>query len=271
MKDDFYIGWQDKAPASYAHIRCLFFGSVLIASIAVVAIYTSSQEPFSDSYIRQMGMLEEHTGTIVTEPVYGLRTNENGHVKTIPLTGFGKFSAKPVIDFLKKQTDGHLKNYEITLRGTEFTYADKFWMELTEGNRSILSIRPLGAMPSRSIHYKGEITLRGEIVDPKCFFGLMKPAYKAIHRSCAIRCISGGIPPVLAIRENGKFTDYYFLTDKSDHSLSKEVLAWVGVPVEIKGELKQFDDWESIQLSEETLLGDSSGMALASGSIAICR
>lgn len=39
--------------------------------------------------------------------------------------------------------------------------------------------------------------ISGEIVDPKCFFGAMKPGEGATHRGCAVLCIEGGIPPVI--------------------------------------------------------------------------
>jgi len=40
----------------------------------------------------------------------------------------------------------------------------------------------------------------GEIVDSKCL-GVMTPGQLTTHRACAIRCISGGIPPVLHVRQ----------------------------------------------------------------------
>ena len=43
--------------------------------------------------------------------------------------------------------------------------------------------------------------VKGEIVDPKCFFGVMKPGEGKPHKDCAIRCILGGIPPVLKVTD----------------------------------------------------------------------
>ncbi len=42
----------------------------------------------------------------------------------------------------------------------------------------------------------------GELVDTKCFLGVMRPATGKVHRACAIRCLSGGAPPGLLVRDD---------------------------------------------------------------------
>lgn len=49
----------------------------------------------------------------------------------------------------------------------------------------------------------GETTLKGEIVDSKCYLGVMNPGNLKAHRACAINCIQGGVPPVLLVRDGG--------------------------------------------------------------------
>jgi hypothetical protein len=44
------------------------------------------------------------------------------------------------------------------------------------------------------------VSLRGEIVDSKCFLGVMTPGERTVHRECAVRCLSGGITPMLSFR-----------------------------------------------------------------------
>ena len=39
-------------------------------------------------------------------------------------------------------------------------------------------------------------TLIGEIVDSKRYLGVMNPGNGKVHRDCAVRCLSGGIPPI---------------------------------------------------------------------------
>src|SRR5947207_1819862 len=84
----------------------------------------------------------------------------------------------------------------------------------------------------------GRRTLVGEIVDSKCFLGVMNPGQLTPHRACAIRCISGGVPPVLVVRQkNGPAI--YLLLVASD---GKPVLDIVAEPVEITGEVEREGD-----------------------------
>ena len=47
--------------------------------------------------------------------------------------------------------------------------------------------------------------LTGELVDTKCWLGVMRPSSGKVHRACAVRCLAGGVPPGLAVRgEEGK-------------------------------------------------------------------
>jgi hypothetical protein len=43
----------------------------------------------------------------------------------------------------------------------------------------------------------GAFTLVGEIVDSKCYLGIMNPGETNPHRECAALCIRGGIPPLI--------------------------------------------------------------------------
>jgi hypothetical protein len=57
----------------------------------------------------------------------------------------------------------------------------------------------------------GLIKIKGEIIDPKCYFGVMKPGEGKPHRDCAIRCILGGITPMLAVKNEQGDANYYLL------------------------------------------------------------
>ena len=140
----------------------------------------------------------------------------------------------------------------VTLRGMITHYQGKYLMELTEMENSLVSAGE-EVMLDRAVSMKGTQTLEGEIVDPKCFFGVMNPSSKAVHRSCAIRCISGLIPPLLAIRENGQFVDYYFLHGSEMQSIAQAVLPYVGIPVKVSGQVATYDDWKSMVIDPKDL------------------
>ena len=126
-------------------------------------------------------------------------------------------------------------------------------MELTEENESVISVNKVSTIANQVVEELGEQRIYGEIVDPKCFFGVMKTGYGKIHRSCAIRCISGGIPPVLAIKENEQYVDYYFLTNQNGTLINRDVLEYVGKKVEVSGEVEKIDDWKNIKIDTQNL------------------
>ncbi|TRX62538.1 hypothetical protein FNH22_00130 [Fulvivirga sp. M361] len=249
QENEFYIGWQEHAPSSFKSSRKGFFIITLIVAIIFGITYLFIERPFIESTF-DFGNLTELEGTLVEYPVFGLKTSIDDQTVTVPLVGFGKFDALPVLDRIRSEAgDTPLEKLKVKLRGTIIQYRDRMWMELTEGNGSIIEVNTMDHLPERIINNKGTKTVIGEIIDPKCFFGVMNPAYGKIHKSCAIRCISGGIPPVLAVGEHGEFSDYYFLVDQQGHSVNKEVLAYVGIPVSLSGDVQQVDDWNVIKIS----------------------
>ena len=87
----------------------------------------------------------------------------------------------------------------------------------------------------------GRFTLRGEIVDSKCFLGVRKPGHLKPHKACAIRCIRGGITPVLCVRDAAGRALYLMLAGPDGRAINREVLPYVAEPVEVAGEVVRAD------------------------------
>lgn len=268
MKDDFYIGWQDKAPKDFGKKGIWFFIAAIATLILFTVIYVPSQQNFADSAF-EYGTLTELEGQLVNYPVIGLKTVVDGEDVTVSLVGFGKRGADAVIEYLKDKLEGPVDEYEVRIRGTLIKYNGKAWMELTEGNESIISYDRNPTLKGNEIVAMGDQKVTGEIVDPKCFFGVMKPGYGKIHRSCAVRCISGGIPPVLAVRQGDTFVDYYFLTNQVGQHPGQDILKYVGKTVTINGQVEQVNDWKNIKLPSAELQNKISMLPVQD--ISVCR
>src|SRR5690606_3083584 len=102
---------------------------------------------------------------------------------------FGKFGAQPLVRGLAGR--------RVRLRGALIYRDNQTMIEIEPGS---LVETGMGSIPEQSVREWGEVRLVGEIVDSKCFLGVMNPGNLKTHKSCAIRCISGGIPPVLLVR-----------------------------------------------------------------------
>jgi hypothetical protein len=82
----------------------------------------------------------------------------------------------------------------------------------------------------------GRFTLHGEIVDSKCYLGVMRPGDGAVHRGCATRCLSGGAPPLLIVHDSTGPAGFILLTGPDGGPLPKErLLKLVGTPVVVTG------------------------------------
>ena len=102
--------------------------------------------------------------------------------------------------------------------------------------------RRLGSLRRESEVELGRMTLVGEVVDSKCHFGVMKPGRSKPHRACAIRCISGGIPPVLRVEDEAGKVEYFLLVAADGSSLTMNVLDLVAEAVEITGNVSRLGD-----------------------------
>ena len=67
----------------------------------------------------------------------------------------------------------------------------------------------------------------------------MNPGQLTPHRGCAIRCISGGVPPVLLVRQKEGPANYFLLVSADGKPVNKQILDLVADPVEITGELQR--------------------------------
>ena len=82
----------------------------------------------------------------------------------------------------------------------------------------------------------GPVTLRGEIVDSKCFLGAMKPGEGKTHKECATLCIRGGIPPMFVTRDATGAATYYLLQDPAGGPIDPAIFPFIADQVEVRGE-----------------------------------
>lgn len=99
----------------------------------------------------------------------------------------------------------------------------------------------------------GPQRLKGEIVDSKCFLGVMKPGELKAHRACASLCIRGGIPPVLCVRREDGSARYWLLVDAAGGAVNQAVLPFVAEPVELEGQGQAWGDLLVLRIDPERI------------------
>lgn len=252
----FYIGWQNEmAPSQRTFLKWriipIFILLPLLALLLVMA-----QKPFN-AFNFEFGELKEFTGIYHTVPVPVLEIlGEGGELNStdfLLLVGYGKFGAGGIMEEIEAK-EGALDGKKITLRGTRIQGDGKTLIELTEEENSLLKVFADPAVKSQVKIASTEVEYFGEILDPKCYFGVMKPAEGKIHKSCAIRCISGGIPPVFRVKKENAPHEYFVLLGANGEKVNREILQHVAEPVQIKGKRTRQNGWNIIYADPQAIL-----------------
>jgi hypothetical protein len=248
----FYTGWMPKAPKSFAkHVKKVLLILFLVVLI-VGYLLSASQKKFSTANF-EYGKLTELTGIYFNNPVPLLKVyDKNREPITIPLVGYGKHGAETAIMEIEKEKNVSLNGKEVTLKGTLLYGDGKTFLQIDKNDNPVVNI---GSGSTFSVVERdlGMQTLRGEIVDPKCYFGVMKPGEGKVHRDCAIRCILGGIPPVLHVQNEKGESNYYLIVGSNGEKMNEAVQEIVAEPVSIEAKAVQQDDWIILYTGKESI------------------
>jgi len=242
MQEEFYIGWQTEAPPSFAKMVRRFVVGLCVLVPAIALLIVIFQKGFSNGTF-EFGKTTELEGIFYEKPFPFLAVESgkdaagNPVFQKILLVGKGKFGfAADGSPAFAKATAGK----RIKVSGFLIYNDGKTALEVESvENQEITSSQQLRTNNQQL----GEATLRGEITDPKCLFGVMNPGQGKPHRDCAVRCIAGGIPPVLKVANAEGETEYYLLADPEGEPLNARILQYVGDGVQLCGRLEQDGDW----------------------------
>jgi hypothetical protein len=225
--DEFYIGYEDKMPPGLARrVR----GAVLLGAVgclAVVAVVLAAQQRLAEARY-EFGQPRTHVGFVTIEPYPRLTTLEHGRAQQYWLVAPGKQGA----DQLLAAWDGQW----VRLEGALIERDARRMLDVVPA--SIASIdSPPAQLPRPTPEMLGHVKLRGEIVDGKCFLGVMNPAEGAVHRDCAVACLRGGLPPMLRVTDGARRDMLVVLASTAGRSAAHALAGLSGRPIEVSGDL----------------------------------
>ncbi len=226
---EFYIGYAPRQPRRIARTVCRFVVGLNALAAAVALVLLFAQRPFARSTF-EFQQYREFMGTVELKPYPALLVGRPGgkDFSRYLLVAPGKHGADAEVHSLAGKA--------VHLQGSLIYRAGQTMVELMPGSVQALKKEPAAV----SVATLGEATLRGEIVDSKCYLGVMNPGRTKVHRDCAARCISGGVPPAFVTADG-----FYLLTGGDGRPIQREVLDWVGETIEAT---------ETVQRSGETLI-----------------
>ncbi len=255
-KKEFYIGYLPNAPKGIAKFSRQIVVLLFLIAVAVAFTIGSSQR-FISNGTYEYGELTEVEGILYESPQPFLKVHAgkdiHGHdvFKNILLINYGKFGALESIQKIKAKIGRPLNEVKVKLRGTLIYHNGVTLLELTEKEKAYLDSEDLDA---DYMYYpvkvgRGFAQLEGEIVDPKCYFGSMKPGQGKPHRSCAGLCIAGGIPPMFVTQNELDQADYYLIMGENGEQINSEVLPYVADPASLSGRIETHDEWNVIYIN----------------------
>lgn len=257
--EEFYVGYLPNAPHGIARFIKWIIVLLTIVVVSIGFILVKNQKGFSPGTFEK-NQVTEISGIIFHDPVPNIKVVDgrdelgNPILISIPLIGYGKHGADGIIRDWEKEHGTVLDNKKITIHGRLIYHDGKTLMEINNEENKMVSIE--NVKPGEAINSKtsdlGFTTLSGEIIDPKCYFGVMKPGEGKPHRDCAIRCISGGMPPTLEVKNENGDANYVLLLGKDGNQINEAVLPFVAEPVSITGKLVQMDDWTVMYIDSQS-------------------
>jgi len=227
---DFYVGYLPKAPVTIARFVRRAIAVLGFLAVALALLFVITQLPFANSAF-EYGKLRKFEGTIVTQPYPMLLVARPGEApqqsrySDYLLVAPGKHGADDLV--------AGLKGKHVQLQGQLIYRSSGTMVEVVPGSIAATESVPSSEEATRDL---GSVTVTGEIVDSKCYLGVMNPGNGKVHRDCAARCLSGGTPPIFVTTDGNQL----LLVGPDGSALSHEALReFVAETITIRGDLLQ--------------------------------
>jgi hypothetical protein len=227
----FYIGYEPEMPARLATFVRRVVPGVCAASLLASATIAAGHRVV-EAGVFEFGRTRTVTGTIVERPYPAIRVG--GGQPDVLLVSPGKFGAAGAVRSLEGRA--------VRLSGSRIARDGHEMLEVASvaDHASASS----AAHPDAPGAVGQVVTLRGEIVDSKCFLGVMAPGSGRTHRACASLCLRGGMPPALHVQDlQGRSRLLLLTTVEGDPIDPQTSAAWAAEPIEITGTTGMRGGW----------------------------
>jgi hypothetical protein len=236
MNDEFYIGWEDQAaPGIKRFVRRIVLLLIVVCLGGALAL-AARQRTIGVS-VFEWGTVKSFSGILETQPYPHLlvpRPRASGLE-----TSFSTYYlVAPLKHGLNREKIAALDGKTVLLKGTLIYRGNQTMVEAISDSIKAADrqLPPPRGLETVSL---GRQTFVGEIVDSKCYLGVMNPGQLLPHRDCAILCISGGVPPVLLVRQKIGPPIYLLLASADNQPVNQPVLDLVAEPVQITGAVER--------------------------------
>lgn len=239
MSDEFYIGYRKVAPPSTGRfVTRAAVAFVLVVTSLAFALGALQDRPSDGHYA--FGNVESFEGQILeggSLPMVAIQ--DSGESRLAILVNQGKHG---IPDYARDAI-----NHTVRFDATRIERDGVLMLELAGPDRfevlDEIAIKVNTPIPLST-------TLVGELVDTKCYLGVMNPGQGKVHRGCAAECLRGGVPPGLLVRDEDGSARVVLI------SVAPEIIdpEWAGRTVEISGAVRDTGEFTMIRAEAVRLL-----------------
>lgn len=246
--NEFYVGYLPKVPEGIARVMRITIVSLLALAAAGAILFASVQRTFAPSAF-EFGKLRDFEGVMETQPYPSLLVAR----PVASVTG-QTFSRYLLVAVGKHGADSQVAGFDgqnVKLRGTLIYRDGQTMVEIVGGSISALG---KAGEPRETAIELGTFELTGKVVDSKCYMGVMNPGSGKVHRDCATRCLSGGIPPSFITNNLNGASATLLLADHFRHPLAKEAFVQqADRPLRIRGTVLKSGETYYLETSSEEI------------------
>ena len=254
-KDPFYVGYLP-IPRRFAFFSMVLTPVLIGLAVISAVIIAGSQQRDPGTGIWDLSQPIEIIGFADMAPYPVLRVERfDGGLQPTQETVFvvseGKIGAADRI--------APLQGKEVKATGFLIERDGMRMLELVGGLDAVQEIpdvraQPPATMPLVEKASLGSFTLKGQIIDSKCYLGVMKPGEGKPHKSCATMCIIGGIPPMFMTQNAQGERMVYLVTDADGKTAVKQgVTEYIADWIEVTGEIETHGDVAIFKIDSKTI------------------
>jgi hypothetical protein len=236
---EFFIGYEPPMPPRLARFVARFVVA-LAGALVVWGVTLAAGHVRLDGGTFEFGRPASFSGTIIERPYPALQLDgpHTPATDSLLLVAPGKHGA----DALVRGLNGR----QATLTGTRIRRGAYTMIEVMP--ESIAS-RQVSEAPLKDAGTPlgqtgdGPVELTGEVVDSKCFLGVMVPGSGKTHKDCASLCLRGGIPPALFVEDRAGRSSLLLLTGPSGEPIGDQALFVAGEAISVTGTVHREGGW----------------------------
>lgn len=239
MSDEFYIGYRKVAPQNTSRFVARMAVAFVLVATCLSFAFGALQNPPGDGHFA-FGTVESFEGQLLEgASMQYVAIQDRGESRLAILVNQGKHG---IPDYAREAI-----NHRVRFDATRIERDGVLMLELSGRDRFEVLDKVFIKVNTPIIP---PTTLVGELVDTKCYLGVMNPGQGKVHRGCAAECLRGGVPPGLLVRNEGGVARVV-LVGAAPGTIDPE---WAGRMLEISGAVRDTGEFTVIRADTVRLL-----------------